>query len=97
MPVQVTMQPLQPSGAHQQQAPVPLRWTEAIAALEEAQGTLDELGKQIEGAIYLDEETWTQAVPHAQFTAALHVSRCRCRCPQQDLLRAKCPGHCCQM
>ena len=67
------MQPLQPSGSQQQQAPIPLRWTEAIAALEEAQGTLDALGKQIEGAIYLDEETWTQAVPHAQFTAALHV------------------------
>lgn len=79
MPVQVTMQPLQPSGSQQQQAPIPLRWTEAIAALEEAQGTLDALEKQIEGAIYLDEETWTQAVPHAQFTAALHVSRRR-RC-----------------
>ena len=72
MPVQVTMQPLQPAGA--QQPPVPSRWAEAVRNVEAAQRTLDDLSRQLDGALYLDEEAWQQAVPHAQFSAALHVS-----------------------
>lgn len=35
--------------------------------------TLDSLIKQLDGALYLDDEAWQQALPHAQFTAALQV------------------------
>jgi hypothetical protein len=68
-PVQLTMQPITQSD----QPAVPLRWREALHNMEAAQNTLSDLAKQLEGALYLDDEAWQQAVPHAQFTAALHV------------------------
>lgn len=35
--------------------------------------TLGTLIKQLDGALYLDDEAWQQALPHAQFSAALQV------------------------
>ncbi|KAL4422511.1 hypothetical protein ABPG75_008708 [Micractinium tetrahymenae] len=62
------MQPLQPQGAS---PPVPHRWAEALRNVEAAQLQLDDLARQLDSALYLDEEAWRQAVPQAQFTAAL--------------------------
>lgn len=73
-PVQVVMQPLQPPSSSQQPASVPLRWAEAIRNVDSAQRTLEDLARQLDSALYLDEEAWRQAVPHAQFSAALQVS-----------------------
>lgn len=65
--MQVTMQ------AVPQQPPVPLRWVEACRNVEAAQTALDGLIQQLDSALYLDDEAWQQAVPHAQFAAALQV------------------------
>lgn len=64
-PVQLTMQPVP------QAPPLPLRWAEAVRGVEAAQAGLDALAKQLEGALYLDEEAWQQAVPHERWAAAL--------------------------
>lgn len=69
-PVQLTMQPLQPQGAS---PPVPQRWAEALRNVQAAQRQLDDLARQLDSALYIDEEAWRQAVPQAQFTAALQV------------------------
>ncbi len=64
------MQPLQSQGAS---PPVPQRWAEALRNVEAAQRQLDDLARQLDSALYLDEEAWRQALPQAQFTAALQV------------------------
>ncbi|KAI7840131.1 hypothetical protein COHA_006170 [Chlorella ohadii] len=64
--VEVTMQAVPPP-----QPPLPQRWAAAVQQVEAAQQTLDSLINQLDGALYLDDEAWQQALPHAQFTAAL--------------------------
>ena len=68
-PVQVTMQAVPQGGA----PPLPLRWAEAVRNVVEAQAGLEGLAAQLDGALFLDDEAWQQAVPHAQYTAALQV------------------------
>lgn len=52
---------------------MPQRWAEALRNVEAAQRQLDDLARQLDSALYLDEEAWRQALPQAQFTAALQV------------------------
>lgn len=75
-PVQLTMQAVPQSGA----PPMPLRWVEAVRNAEAAQAGLDSLAAQLDGALFLDDEAWQQAVPHAQYTAALQVGAGRRAC-----------------
>ena len=69
-PVQVTMRPLPATPAS---PPLPARWAEAVRNVEEAQTTLLGVIETLDSALYLDEETWQHALPHAQFVAALQV------------------------